>query len=275
MPHLKNSPFRILLFAAVITFYVFLIFFILNNFVNADLWEGMTLSKSALTAEYCEFNNPEVLFHQKMNTYSNLIYFFLGIVIILFSKNDFNKRNTENRLRVFPELSILLGVCFIYLSLGSAFFHASLTWVGQRIDMNGTYSLSIVTLAIGIYSVFHKLELSATAKRIIIVALMLLIIAFYEIHLRVSSGLLLPAFILSIWLLTTINYFQFKKQRSLVLAITSMILIVTALKIRQLDVDKIGCDPNSIFQGHSLWHVMTGVSSFCGYAFFRFGKLLW
>ncbi|MDP5120848.1 MAG: ceramidase [Spirosomaceae bacterium] len=234
----------------------------------------MELSKSALTVEYCEFNNPEALFHQKINTYSNLIYFFLGMVIMLFSKSNFNADDSQNRLVSFSYLSILLGVCFIYLSFGSAFFHASLTWAGQRVDMNGTYSLSIVTLAIGLYSVFHKVKLSEKSKKMVIAGLVLIIVAFYEIHLRVSSSLLLPAFILCIWLLTIINYFQFRKQRSLLLAIASFVLIIAALKVRQLDVDKIGCDPNSIFQGHSLWHVMTGVSSFCGYAFFRFEKRL-
>jgi energy-converting hydrogenase Eha subunit B len=274
MQQITKSPTRILLFAAASTFCVFLVFVLLNNFVGADLWQGMTLSKSALTAEYCEFNNPEALFHQNINTYSNLIYFFLGVVIILFTNSGFDKNDSQNRLRSLPGLSILLGICFIYLSFGSAFFHASLTWAGQRVDMNGTYSLSIVTLAIAVYSVFHEIKLNETSKKILIFGLVALIIAFYEIHLRVSSSLLLPLFVLSIWLLTVINYFQFRKQRSLLLAIMSFVLIIAALKIRQMDVDKIGCDPNSIFQGHSLWHVMTGISSFCGYAFFRFNKLI-
>lgn len=273
MPKATNSPTKILLIAGASTFCMFLVFLFLNNFVSADLWQGMQLSKSAITGEYCEFNNPEALFHQKINTYSNLIYFFLGMVIILFAKSNFSTGNSESRIRGFRGLSILLGVCFIYLSFGSAFFHASLTWAGQRVDMNGTYSLSIVTLAIGIYSVFHKVKLSEKSKQITIVGLVTIIIAFYEIHLRISSSILLPAFVLSIWLLTIINYFQFRKQRSLLLAIASFVLIIAALKVRQLDVDKIGCNPNSIFQGHSLWHVMTGISSFCGYAFFRFGRL--
>lgn len=33
---------------------------------------------------------------------------------------------------------------------------------------------------------------------------------------------------------------------------------------------KVGCDPYSLLQGHALWHVLTGLSSFCSYAFFRF-----
>lgn len=270
MPQLTKSPIRILSVAALATFVVFIIFAFVNQFVEANLWNGMPLSKSAITVEYCEFNNPEAVFHQRMNTYSNLVYFFLGIAIILFSKANFSP--SKNRLKNFPGLSVLLGSCFIYLCFGSAFFHASLTWIGQRVDMNGTYSLSIVTLAIGIYSVFHKVKLSDTGKRLLIISLIIIIVAFYEIHLRISSSVLLPLFILSIWILTLINYFQFRKERYLSLAVLSFVLIIAALKVRQLDVDKIGCDPNSIFQGHSLWHVMTGISSFCGYAFFRFEK---
>ncbi len=272
MSKYTNSPTKILFFSAATTFGMLLIFAVFNSTVSPEFWNGMELSKSALTAEYCEFNNSEALFHQRMNTYSNLIYFFLGMVIILFSKSNFGASNPRNRLRGFPGLSILLGVCFIYLSFGSAFFHASLTWMGQRVDMNGTYSLSIVTLAIGLYSVFHKVELSEKTKKITVAGLIVIILAFYEIHLRVSSSILLPAFILSVWLVTIINYFQLRRKRSILLAVASFVLIISALKIRQLDVDKIGCDPNSIFQGHSLWHVMTGISTFCGYAFFRFEK---
>jgi hypothetical protein len=78
--------------------------------------------------------------------------------------------------------------------------------------------------------------------------------------------------ILLIWVLTIINFFQFKNQRSILLALGSIFLIIIALKIRQLDVDKINCNPLSPWQGHSLWHILAGLSSFCGYAFFRFTK---
>ncbi|MDP5140362.1 MAG: ceramidase, partial [Spirosomaceae bacterium] len=176
MSRFTNSPKKILLFSAAATLGVFVIFTVLNNTLSPNLWNGMELSKSALTVEYCEFNNPEALFHQKINTYSNLIYFFLGMVIMLFSKSNFNADDSQNRLVSFSYLSILLGVCFIYLSFGSAFFHASLTWAGQRVDMNGTYSLSIVTLAIGLYSVFHKVKLSEKSKKMVIAGLVLIIV---------------------------------------------------------------------------------------------------
>jgi Ceramidase len=258
--------------ALAITFAMLLVWIFFNSMLTGNVWEGMEISKSALTVEYCEFNDTSKFFHQSMNTYSNLIYFFFGILICLIAKQDSDNQEftSNNRLANFPELSFLIGISFIYLSFGSAFFHASLTWIGQRVDMNGTYSLSISILLIALYCVFHKIELSKTAKRGLLIFVFILIIGFYQIALLVSSSILLPVFILSAWILTTVNYFQFPKQRSLMLALVSIISIVIALKIRTMDVQKINCDPHSLYQGHSLWHFLAGISSFCSYAFFRF-----
>jgi hypothetical protein len=254
------------------TFGMLLVWIFLNYILKGNIWQGMEVSKSALTVEYCEFNDTSKLFHQSMNTYSNLVYFFFGVFICLIAKQDSDNEglNPKNRLANFPELSFLIGTSFIYLSFGSAFFHASLTWIGQLVDMNGTYSLSISILLIALYCVFHKIELSKTAKRGLLTFVLILIISFYQIALLVSSSILLPIFILSVWILITINYFQFPKQRSLTLALVSIISIVIALKIRTMDVQKVNCDPYSLYQGHSLWHFLAGLSSFCSYAFFRF-----
>lgn len=249
-----------------------LVYFLLDTFLDGSVWDGMVASKSALTAEYCEHNDVHRFFHQNSNTYSNLAYFFIGVFICALAWQDLeNQSNAQlNWLQKFPMLSFLMGGSFIYLSIGSAFFHASLTWLGQRVDMNGTYSISISLLFIAVYHVFHKINWSATVKKATIVAALLVIVAFYEIHLRVSSGILLPVMILLIWIFTAINYFQFRKERSIVLALLGLVLIIVALQIRALDVQKVDCDPHSVFQGHSFWHVLTALSSFCSYAFFRF-----
>ena len=258
------------------TFTMFLIWILLNSILPGSVWEGMEISKSALTVEYCEFNDTGKFFHQSINTYSNLIYFFFGIFVCLIAKYDFDNQTVtfKNRLVNFPELSFLIGISFIYLSFGSAFFHASLTWVGQRVDMNGTYSLSISILLIALYQVFHKIQWTNQAKKRLMIFVFILIIAFYQIALLISSSILLPIFILSAWILMTVNFFQFPKERSLILALLSIISIVIALKIRTMDVQKINCDPYSLYQGHSLWHFLTGFSSFCSYAFFRFSFAL-
>ena len=254
---------------------VFLVYFVLNATVSGSVWAGMTASKSALTAEYCEFDNRQAFFRQSMNTYSNLVYFFLGVFICLIARHDgqTEKPGMRNRLAQFSGLSYLVGGCFIYLSFGSAFFHASLTWLGQRVDMNGTYALTISLLLVALYHVFYGITLSAQARKLLIPGAALLILALFEIALHVPSSILLPALILSIWTLLIVNYIQFRRDRSAVLGLLSFGLIIAAFYVRILDVQKVNCDPYSWYQGHSVWHLLAGLSSFCTYAFFRFGRL--
>ncbi|MDB5243184.1 MAG: hypothetical protein JWP57_3809 [Spirosoma sp.] len=249
-----------------------IVYLLLNTILTGHVWDRMVVSKSALTVEYCEFNNVDKFFHQSMNTYSNIIYFFFGIFICQLTWADYKnkERSYQNRLQQFPALSFLMGGSFIYLSVGSAFFHASLTWVGQRMDMNGTYSLSISLVCICLYHVFYKQALSDRAKKRITGAALVMILALYPLSLLVPSSILLPFFILTIWVLTVINYAQFRKERSLLFALLSILLIIVAFKIRQLDVQKINCDPYSLYQGHSVWHLLAALSSFLSYSFFRF-----
>jgi Ceramidase len=243
----------------------------LNTLLNGHIWDGMTISKSALTVEYCEFNNVDKLFHQCMNTYSNAAYFFFGVLIVLIAWEDYKNRGfTVNSLEQFPLLSALMGFCFIYLSFGSALFHASLTWVGQRVDMNGTYSISITLLGIGLYAILPKNLFTNNLKKLWVIILFTIILLFIKIALLISSSVLIPILILFQLLLIIINYVQFRKERSIIVGILSFVLIFIALKIRTLDVQKIGCDPYSLYQGHAVWHLLTALSSFCSYSFFRF-----
>jgi hypothetical protein len=258
--------------STVITVSMLLFWLGLNQILNGSIWSDMTLSKSALTGEYCEFNNPDRFFHQSMNTYSNLVYFFLGILICQIAWEDCKSRNFQNRLANFPALSALMGVCFIYLSFGSAFFHASLTWVSQRVDMNCTYSITLTLASIGLYNVLHKINFSEQAKKVWIIIMVTIILTFYQVHLLISSGILVPILIFLMLITIGVNYFQFPRQRYLFLGILSLVLIIIAVKIRTMDVQKINCNPHSLYQGHSVWHLLAGLSSFCNYAFFRFWK---
>ncbi|WP_373513106.1 ceramidase domain-containing protein [Persicitalea sp.] len=185
---------KALILASAYTAAMLIIYFLLNTFLDGSVWSGMVVSKSALTTEYCEYNNVQRFFHQNINTYSNLAYFFVGVFICALAWQDNkNQSSTDlNWLQKFPLLSFLMGGSFIYLSIGSAFFHASLTWMGQSVDMNGTYSISISLLFIAVYHVFHKINWSETLKKTTIVTALLVILSFYEIHLLVSSGVLLP-----------------------------------------------------------------------------------
>jgi len=255
---------------------LFGIFMALDYSLDSRVWEGMVISKSALTVEYCELNHPERLFHQPMNTYSNLIYFFYGLMVFQLGWKDWKAfANREaNTVGKFPYLSLLLAANFIYLSLGSAFFHSSLTWIGQRMDMNATYGLTLSLICIGMVQVVVKKELSKQFQVILLLGMLLLIVGFLPLALQISSAILLPALFLVLLLLGIGNYLQYRTQRSPLLLILSFVLLAVAIQVRTLDVAKINCDPLSIWQGHALWHFLTATSSLCMYFYFRSVKKL-
>lgn len=243
---------------------------------DSSVWMGMKVSKSAITVEYCEFNHPERLFHQPINTYSNLIYFFYGLLVIQLALKDlkFSGAMGVNSVRNSPYLSILLGANFIYLSFGSAFFHSSLTWIGQRIDMNATYGLTLSLICIGLVQVLVKKELSKQLQIGLVVGMLLLIAGFLPLALLISSSILLPSLFLILLVLGSMNYFQHPSQRSPLIGLLSFVLLAVAIQIRSMDVAKINCDPMSIWQGHALWHFLTATSSLCMYLYFRRVKKL-
>ncbi|MCE2776434.1 MAG: ceramidase domain-containing protein [Algoriphagus sp.] len=266
---MKNS--QILRNALLGTGILFGIALALDYSLDSSVWEGMVVSQSALTVEYCEFNHPERFFHQPVNTYSNLIYFFYGMVVFQLGWKDWKAfTNREaNTVRKFPYLSLLLAANFIYLSIGSAFFHSSLTWMGQRMDMNATYGLTLSLIGIGLVQVSVKKELSSRMQLGIVGGLLLLIAFFLPLALQISSSILLPSLFLILLVLAIINYFQYPTQRIPVLGGLSFILLAVAIQIRTLDVAKVNCDPMSIWQGHALWHLLTATSSLCMYFYFQ------
>ncbi len=243
----------------------------LDFVLDSSVWTGMKVSQSAVTVEYCEFNHPERLFHQPINTYSNLIYFFYGLLVFQLALKDLKLDGVKgvNSVRNSPYLSILLAANFIYLSFGSAFFHSSLTWIGQRVDMNATYGLTLSLICIGFVQVLVKKQLTKQIQVGLVLGMLLLIAGFLPLALQISSSILLPSLFLILLVLGIINYFQHPSQRSPLLGLLSFVLLAVAIQIRSMDVAKINCDPMSIWQGHALWHFLTATSSLCMYLYFR------
>ncbi len=270
----KSTIYKIYGIALLTTIAMLLLFVFLNLHFDGSIWQTMQQSKSALTAEYCELDHNAHFFRQSINTYSNLAYFFLGMIAVLISFYDkTDKIENKNLVQQFPFISCFFGVCLIYLSIGSAFFHASLTWIGQRIDMNATYSICIVLIGISYYRLLIKENASNQFKRIFVGCLFLIILLFIQIHLLISSLYLLPFLILLIICGTVLNYLQNKPNFNISFAILSLLLMIGAFILRTMDVQKIACDPTSVYQGHALWHFFTGMSAFLLYWFYRSERL--
>jgi hypothetical protein len=267
----KSTIYKIYATAFISTILLLFIFIYLNHHFDGSVWQSMQQSKAALTAEYCELDQPTHFFRQTMNTYSNLMYFFLGMIVVLvgfYDKKDKQEIN-QNPIQKFPAFSVFFGGCLMYLSFGSAFFHASLTWIGQRVDMNGTYSICISLIGISFYRLLIRANPTRWFQGLFVFTLLLMVFIFIELHLLISSIILLPLLIVLIIFGTVLNYSRNKQNFNLRFALLSLLLMIGAFILRTIDVKKIACNPTAIYQGHALWHFFTGMSAFVLYWFYR------
>ena len=245
----------------------------LNKFLDGNvIWVGK-LGNGGQYAEYCELNQFSKFLRQPMNSYSNLAFLFFGISVVGLGISDYRIKNTGNPLFGFPAFSILQGIYFCYLFLGSTYYHASLTWTAQRVDMNATYALTLGLLGYAVYrNALSFIKQEKNLQIVVITALLVLNYLFVYIHLIISSTILLPFLFGLVGI--QIAFFLYKNTKKfntnfLILSIVSMII---AIVVRTLDVKKIGCDPLSIFQGHALWHLLTGMGGYFMYLFYRSEK---
>jgi hypothetical protein len=99
-------------------------------------WEPATCLK---TGCFCESAGEQSPVRQPANTYSSLAFVFSGMIVLSQMRN-----HAASRL---PSVySAIMGISSIVIGVGSAFYHASLTFIGQFFDVFGMFLLAAFML---------------------------------------------------------------------------------------------------------------------------------
>lgn len=234
-------------------------------------WEGWTLTQSALDHEYCELTDLDAAIRQPSNSWSNLIYFFFGCLVLRDVWLDRRRKGEQPVMRSSPGYGMALALVFGGLCFGSFFFHASLTRTGQLWDMTFTYGLSATLLAgilyrLGTPRLWRHSALSQAVLVVLVIAATVFFYAFkWQLEGKTALGLLFGGIILGALALPLLYRGRFHLWMGLV----AVAMLFVAIWIRELDVAKVGCDPASVYQGHALWHVLTAASAYLTYQYLR------
>lgn len=217
---------------------------------EAGAWSGLTPGDCT---EYCEGSHrcgtpdsrPAV--QQPLNAWSNLAYVFVGALALA--------RPLTLGAGLFAASSLLLGV-------GSFLFHASITREMQWLDMVGTYGVLVALLACGVHRVWGlswSLLLPASLG-------LDLLIARYKWHLDATVVMPLLLFAIAVPMTRAVRTGTGRT----IAALVPLAIFLAAFSVRELDVRHIGCDPASVlYQGHTLWHLLTAASLGASYRFFE------
>ena len=246
---------------------------------------------------------------QPINTWSNLAFVWVGAWVLgdLRLKSKADSENTLKRVSTrfvyqqpnsFGGPMHMFGIACIAIGLGSWFYHASLSFVGQWFDVMSMYLL-------GVYMMLHaaarlNVDWSFRAQRGISVpdqqtgsssarffaATRLrmtqakMIFTGWYIAINVALGVLLIVWpdarryvfgvlIVAALILEAISHHRKLTTLQAKWLIAALGVYVVAQVIWMLDLNHIVCDPTSVLQGHAVWHVLTAASAGLLYLYYQ------
>jgi hypothetical protein len=228
---------------------------IISSFSIWSNWQPATCMPNNC---FCEEVNTVSVLKQPLNTWSSFAFVIVGSYLLWLTI-------TQDKKSRFPKLYQFhfCGVAII-VGIGSAFYHASLVFIGQFTDVFGMYLLATFIL---IYACQRLFSLSETIA-VLLYLLANVFLSYLQLEVP-SSRRFLFASVLIIALLLELIYLNRKKPvinvRWFFLGLG---LFATAFAIWILDITKIVCSAQSYIQGHAIWHILGGIA--IGFLYFYY-----
>lgn len=212
-----------------------------------SVWNSMRPATCLPVDCFCEAVRDQLV-RQPVNAVSGLS--FVGVGLLVLSRRRRQHVHTPSVSDGEGLAEYLFAIAAVVVGAGTVLYHASLTFVGQTLDVFGMYLL--VTM-IGLSILTRRWSLSArmtAAPGIVINTLLLvLLIAAPEYRRIVFAGLV----VLVIALESSVSPPAERGGRQtfwLAAAILGGGFVVWAL-----DYARVACSPTSWLQGHAVWHV--------------------
>lgn len=197
---------------------------------------------------------------QVFDSLSSLAFVFVGVWSLLPTREPV-QGTRERRLKP------AFGIIFIVIGASSFFYHSTLSFFGQFLDIFSTCAFGIL-LTIG--ALYRAGKLSGRFS-ILLFGLLSAIFGIVQFEFPdarriLFAGLLLPGIVLELTPFITGVSPRSPRVRFIYIGVGTL---VVAYIIWMLDQTPFFCDPNSALQGHAVWHVLTAVAAFLIIAHYR------
>ncbi len=194
---------------------------------------------------FCEVVDSQGIL-QDANTWSALAFVIVGLLVLA---SKYKQKEKESWQYAYSLLAIFVG-------LGTFYYHSSLNFLGQTIDVFGMYLL--VSFAF-IFSLQRQVNLSKvyTAGLYVLLnsALLYVLLGHPEAR-RFAFALLVLGYIAF-----EIYLYKVKSTYSLRFFWHAFLSLTLGYAVWLLDFYGIYCLPKSLLQGHALWHILTALSA--------------
>ena len=213
---------------------------------------------------FCEHVAPGLV-RQPANAVSSLAFVAVGSWVLWRAARDRRNGADTRTLTHQPVYSALFGAACLLIGVGSAFFHASLTFAGQFVDVFGMYLIATVIL---LYGLGRGRGISAGRAALGYVglnAVLALCLYFLPGTRRYLFAVLI---LIAIW-----TEVAARRRSASTMAVRWFRWAAGALAVGFaiwiLDITRAVCRPESLLQGHAVWHLLGAGSAACIYLYYR------
>ncbi len=224
-------------------------------------WQGWRAASCVPEHCFCEAIRPGVV-AQPVNAYSNLAYVLVGLLVIGAAWRAHGaKANLMRQHKAYP---MLCGIAVVSIGLGSLFYHASLTFVGQWFDLAGMYLFATFIM---LYNLSRLRPMSGKVFVLVYVAANLVLgiaqITQPGLRRQMFAGLIALTIALEVLALALK-----KPAIKIVYFVAALGAFGAAYGIWILDETRQLCAPMSWLQGHAAWHVLSAIAAWLLYLYY-------
>lgn len=222
-------------------------------------WAAYAPATCTATRCFCEFPRIGSLILQPANSFSSYGYAFAGLLMIVLARGDHWRSGFDRNAAAF------FGVTAIIVGLGSVLLHATLSLWGQFFDVTGMYFTGGFMLVCAIARWRRLSERQAIALYTVLLAVLLtLLYVVPEVRRWLFAVVLIAAIIVELGFARPLR--PGARTRLYVIGIA---LKVLAFTIWNLDQRGIVCAPDSLFQGHAVWHLLGATALWLTFLYYR------
>lgn len=202
---------------------------------------------------FCEAIRPSLV-RQPANTLSGLAFVFVALSVL----STVRLRPPPRGLPApWPLITILYACALLLVGIGTAFYHASLTFWGQTADVLGMY---LVVTALLFYSLVRVRPLTARQAAALYAGCNLVLL-YVLISVPQLRRYIFALLVLSVLLLEMRLRRHATVQGNAGYLWGALGLLAFGFGIWALDITRTVCVPMSLIQGHALWHILGAASA--------------
>ena len=214
-------------------------------------WEGLSPATCLPDACFCEAVG-DGLIRQPSNTWSSLGFCVVALVMAA----QWSKERRSGSLTSAEGVTFIIAVMLVGVT--SALYHASLTFIGQTLDVQSMYLVVLLALMVNVEALRRPVRSRALQLYVGANVMLGVLLVTVPAVRRYAFGLAILGVIVTEVMLRTRGL----RTRGLSLLLGAVAVQAVAFGIWVLDLKRIVCTPDSLLQGHAVWHLLGALASY-------------